>query len=315
MNDEMTDPLPAWTDGAAKQSILDFVRTVTRAGDSGYVPAGERIAVFDNDGTLWCEQPLPVQGFFALDRVKTLAANDPSMRSRQPFQAVLEHDRPALAALGKRAIVELMVATHSGMTPEEFDAMAHAWLASALHPRFGRPFTACAYEPMLQLLALLARHGFASFVCSGGGQDFIRAFSSNVYSIAPDRVIGSSGKMRFEDDDGRPANLVKLPELDTFNDLDAKASDIHRHIGRRPIFAFGNSDGDLAMLRYTAAGSGARMCLLLHHDDAEREYAYDKDFVVSPLDAGLSEARARGWLVSMKKDFKQVFPSRASRAH
>jgi phosphoserine phosphatase len=299
--------LPSWNDGSIKRAILDFVRNAADEGGRGFIAPRERIAVFDNDGTLWCEQPIPVQGLFALDRVKSLAAKDPSMRTREPFAAILAHDRAAVAKMGKRAIVELLFATHSGMTPEQFDRTARDWLASARHPRFQRPFTACAYQPMLELLALLAAHGFTSFVCSGGGVDFVRAFARDVYGIANDRVIGSSGKTRI-DEAGQQVDLIKLPELDTFNDREAKALDIHRHIGRRPVFAFGNSDGDLAMLRYTAGAPGPRMCLLLHHDDAEREYAYDKDFTVSPLEAGLAEAGARGWLVSMKNDFKQVFP-------
>jgi hypothetical protein len=301
-----TAPLPSWNNGPTRQSILDFVADVTAEGRPSFVPVPERIAVFDNDGTLWCEQPMPVEGFFALDRVRELAEKKPALCKQDPFKAVIEHDQAALAKLGRRGIVELLGATHSGMTPAEFDQIAKRWFAAARHPRIRRLFTACTYRPMLELLALLHANEFAVFVVSGGGADFMRAYVTGTYGIASDRVIGSSGKTRVEVD-GTDTKLIKLPELDTFDDREQKPIDIHRHIGKRPIFAFGNSDGDLPMLRYAASGPGTRMALLLHHDDAAREYAYDRDFAISRLDTGLQEAETRGWLVSMKHDWSRVF--------
>jgi hypothetical protein len=301
------DPLRSWTDGPVRAAILDFVARVTRERGPDYVPPAERIATFDNDGTLWCEQPVQTQVFFLLDRVKALASDDPSVADRQPFRAFLEHDHETLHALGKRAITELVFATHSGMTVGEFEGTARAWFASARHPRLHRLFTRCTYRPQIELLSFLRANGFKTFIVSGGGIDLIRAFAEEAYGIPPEQVIGSSARLRFDTHDGR-AVLMKLAELNSFDDREAKAQNIGLHIGRRPILAFGNSDGDLAMLRLTSSGPGARLALLLHHDDAEREFAYDRGFRLSPLAEALDKADDCGiTIVSMKRDWATVF--------
>ncbi|GAB4376384.1 MAG: HAD family hydrolase [Elainellaceae cyanobacterium] len=302
-------PLSSWREGATKAAILDFVRRVTTAGSPNYVPPPERIAAFDNDGTLWCEQPNFVQGFFLLDRVKTIAAEQPELAKQQPFKAVLENDKTTLATFGKKELVTLVFATHTGMTPEEFRAIVQTWFDSAMHPRFQRLFRECIYQPQRELLDYLRSNGFKTFIVTGGGSGVVRTVAESIYGIPPEQVIGSSSKTKLEWRDGKPV-LVKQPELNSFDDRAEKVVNIELHIGRRPILAFGNSDGDLAMLQYTAAGAGARLALLLHHDDAEREYAYDRDFHLSPLREALEEVPklSGGHIVSMKQDFKQVFP-------
>jgi phosphoserine phosphatase len=303
----VNDPLPSWNPGSSKSAILDFVARVTKAGGPDFVPPARRIATFDNDGTLWCEQPVQIQLFFAQDRLKALAAQDPSMRERQPFKAVLEHDMKTLAALGKKAVFETIFATHANLTTDEFDDAARAWLKSTKHPTLGRPIAQCVYRPQLELLEFLRAHGFKTFIVSGGGVDFMRPFAEEVYGIPPDQVIGSSVKTRFEIRDGGPV-LVKLAELDSFDDREVKPQNIFLHIGRKPILAFGNSDGDLAMLRYTKGGNGPTLALLLHHDDSEREVSYDRDFKLSPLADALDNAAAYGiQVVSMKNDWNAVF--------
>lgn len=305
----MVNLLPSWNDGAAKSAIVDFVARVTKEGGRDCVPPAERIATFDNDGTLWCEYPMPVQAFFLTDRVKALAAKDPTLKERQPFKAFLDRDVKTLQALGKKGIVELMFATHTGMTDEAFDRIARDWLEKGTHPKFRRAFTRCIYQPQLELLAYLRASGFKTFIVSGGGIEFIRAFAEQTYGIPPEQVVGSSSALRFEMQDGR-AVLMKAPELDSFDDREAKPANIALHIGRRPLLAVGNSDGDLAMMRYAKSGDGARLALLLHHDDAEREFAYDRDFRVSPLAEALDKAGEYGiTVVSMKQDWKTVFPS------
>ena len=300
-------PLPSWNDGAAKSAILDLVARVTKAGGAEFVPPAARIATFDNDGTLWCEQPLQVQFFFAFDRVKQLASNDPTLCERQPFKAVLEHDYNTLFGLGKQALFELAFATHAGVTDEEFVQAATEWLATARHPKFGRLYKECAYRPQVELLGYLRENGFKTYIVSAGGVDFMRAFADEAYGIPREQVIGSSVKLRYDLIDDR-VSLVKLPELNSFGDREVKALNIGLHIGRRPLLAFGNSDGDLAMMRYTRSGSGARLALLLHHDDAEREAAYDREFRLSPLSEALDKAQDYGiTVVSMKKDWKIVF--------
>jgi phosphoserine phosphatase len=301
-----TDSLPSWADGHVKSKIQSFVERVTSNDSPDLVPPAERIAVFDNDGTLWCEHPMPVQGFFVFDRIKALVQERPDLREKPVFRAVADGDDAAMAKFGKRELVELMAITHSGMTTEEFARLARAWLEHALHPRFERPFTACAFQPMLELLAFLKTKDFSCFVVSGGGVDFIRAFAERSYGIPPERVIGSSGKTRVAERAGKLV-IEKLPELWSFDDREGKVQNIELHIGRRPLVAFGNSDGDLTMLRYTAERSGPSLVLLLHHDDAEREAAYDRTFRVSPLDKGLDFARQGGHLVSMTRDFERVF--------
>ena len=302
------DPaLPSWNDGAPKAAILDFVARVTTQGGREFVPPGERVATFDNDGTLCCEQPLQTQFFFAFGRVKELAAKDPALAERQPFKAVLEHDYNTLFGLGKQALYELAFATHAGITDEEFIEVARGWLATAKHPKIGRLFKQCVYRPQLELLAYLRDNAFKTYVVSAGGADFMRAFVDEAYGIPREQVIGSSVKLRY-DGGGERVSLSKLSELNLFNDREAKALSIGLHIGRRPLLAFGNSDGDLPMMRYAKSGPGARLALLLHHDDAERESAYDREFRLSPLSEALDKAQDYGIsVVSMKRDWKVVF--------
>jgi len=300
-------PLPSWNKGATKSAIVDFVARVTNEGGADFVPPARRIATFDNDGTLWCEQPMQVQVFFAFDRLVELAKNDPSLRQRQPYKAFLERDMKTIVSLGKQGVFEVAFATHAGMTEEEFDVIVRAWLSSAKHPKLQRLFTQCVYEPQLELLNFLEANDFRTFIVSGGGVDLMRAFAEDVYGIPPERVIGSSVKTRFELQQGRGV-LVKLAELQSFDDRDAKPQNIALHIGRRPILAVGNSDGDLPMMRYAKSGAGVRLALLLHHDDAEREFAYDRDFRLSPLAEALDRADDYGLtVVSMKRDWKSVF--------
>ncbi|HEY6512251.1 MAG TPA: HAD family hydrolase [Burkholderiaceae bacterium] len=304
----MPSALASWHDGAAKAAIVDFVARVTRPGGADFVPPAERIATFDNDGTLWCEQPMQVQVFFLVDRIRALAAEDPSLKERQPYKALLEHDLKTLHGLGKQAIFELAFATHAGVTDEQFDVIARRWLASARHPKLQRLFTRCLYQPQLELLAHLREHGFKTFIVSGGGIGLMRAFAEDAYGIPSEQVIGSSIKTRLEVHDGR-VQLMRTPELGSFDDREVKVHNIGLHIGRRPILAFGNSDGDLAMLRYTKTGPGVRLALLLHHDDAEREFAYDREFRLSPLAEALDHAADHGiTVVSMQRDWKAVFP-------
>ena len=302
------EPLPSWQDGPARRAIIDFVARITREGGPDFVPPAERIATFDNDGTLWTEQPMYIQMAFALDRVKALAPQHPEWRDQQPFKAVLEGDLKALAASGEKGLVGLLVATHAGMTTEEFEQIVKDWLATAKHPRFNRPYTACIYQPMVELLAYLRANGFKTYIVSGGGIEFMRPWTEKAYGIPPEQVIGSSIKTKFEMRDGKPV-LMRLPEIDFIDDKDGKPVGIGKFIGRRPILAFGNSDGDQQMLQWTAAGSGARFMGLVHHTDAEREYAYDRSSEFGRLDKALDEAKARGWtVVSMKDEWKTIFP-------
>ena len=303
----MAGALPSWNDGAAKSAIIDFVARVTAEGGLEYVPPPQRIATFDNDGTLWCEQPYQVQVFFLIERVKALVAKDPSLKDRQPYKALLEHDHATLHSLGKKAIMELFAATHAGMSEDEFDKIARDFFATTKHPRFGRRFDHLTYRPQIELLGYLRDNGFKTFIVSGGGIDLIRAFAEEAYGIPREQVVGSSAKLRFEMQ-GATANLMKLAELNSFDDREVKPANIGLHIGRRPILAFGNSDGDLAMMRYTLSGKGARLALLIHHDDAEREVAYDRDFKLSPLVEALDKAGDYGiTVVSMKRDWNVVF--------
>jgi phosphoglycolate phosphatase-like HAD superfamily hydrolase len=303
------DPLPSWNDTATKQAVTAFVAKVTKEGSPDFVPVPERVAVFDNDGTLWCEQPVYVQVAFALDRVKALAEKHPEWKEKQPFKAVLEGDHKALAAAGEKGLVEIIAATHTGMTIDEFEAAVRDWIATAKHPKYQRPYTECVYQPMLELLAYLRANGFKTFIVSGGGVDFMRVFAERVYGVPPEQVVGSTGKTRYEVRDGKPV-LVRLPEIDFIDDKAGKPVGIHKLIGRRPVMAFGNSDGDFEMLEYTTAGKGARFGLFVHHTDAEREFAYDRKSHIGKLDRGLDEAAKRGWVVaSMKDDWKTVFPA------
>jgi phosphoserine phosphatase len=303
------DALPSWNDGIAKQAIVAFVTTVTREGSPDFVPPAERIAVFDNDGTLWTEQPGPVQLAFALDRVKTLARQYPEWKDKQPFKAALEGDMKALAEAGERGILEMFMATHAGMTTDEFSKIATDWLATARHPRFNRPYTELVYQPMLEVLAYLRANGFKTYIVSGGGIEFMRPWAERVYGIPPEQVIGSSIKTKFQMRDGRPT-LFRLPELNINDDKAGKPVAINQHIGRRPIAAFGNSDGDLEMLQWTTmTGGSLRFGLIVHHTDSEREYAYDRNATLGGLDLALDAAAVNKWtVVDMKRDWKVVFP-------
>jgi hypothetical protein len=308
------DPLPSWNDGPAKQAIIDFVTKVTTPGSPDFVPVPERIATFDNDGTLWCEQPLPVQAFFAFDRVKTLAPQHPEWQTNEPFASVLKGDCKKALSGGDHAILELFMATHAGMTTDEFEKIVKDWIATAKHPKTGRLYTQMVYQPMLEVLAYLRANGFKNFIVSGGGIEFMRAWAEPVYGIPPEQVIGSSVKTKFEMRAGK-AVLVRLPELNFNDDKAGKPVAINQHIGRRPIMAFGNSRGDQEMLEYTEAGSGARFELLVLHDDAAREYAYGPAQGLPDVKLGAftqavyDEAQKSGWtVVSMKNDWKQVFP-------
>jgi hypothetical protein len=302
------DPLPSWNDGPAKQSIITFVEKVTKPGSPDFVPVPERIATFDNDGTLWCEKPLPVQLYFVLDRVKALAPEHPEWQTTEPFASILKGDLKAALAGGDRALLEIIMATHTGMTTVEFEQIVKDWIATAKHPKTGKLYTEMVYQPMLEVLSYLRANGFKTFIVSGGGIEFMRPWTEKTYGIPPEQVVGSSVKTKFELRDGQPM-LVRLPELNFNDDKGGKPVGINRHIGRRPIAAVGNSDGDLQMLQYTGLGSGARFCLYVHHDDGAREYAYDREDHLAKLDQGLDEAAAKGWtVVSMKNDWKSIYP-------
>jgi hypothetical protein len=306
---QAADPLPSWNQGPARQAILEYVERVTRDGSPDRVAPGERIAVFDNDGTLWAEQPMYVQAFFIFDRVKALAPQHPEWREREPFASVLRGDVAKALAGGEHALLEMVMATHAGTTTDEFSALVSEWIATARHPTTGRRFTDMVYQPMLELLAYLRANGFKTFIVSGGGIEFMRPWAERVYGVPPEQVIGSSIKTTFELRGGTPV-LVRLPELDFIDDKAGKPVGINAHIGRRPIAAFGNSDGDLQMLQWTASGPGPRFALYVHHTDAKREWAYDRASSVGRLDKGLDEARQRGWtVVDMQRDWKVVFPA------
>jgi phosphoglycolate phosphatase-like HAD superfamily hydrolase len=302
------DPLPAWSDGKAKQDIVGFVARVTTQGSPDFVPGPERIATFDNDGTLWAEQPMYFQLLFILDRVKALAPQHPEWKTAEPFASVLKGDLKSALSGGDKALLEMFAATSTGMTTAQYEAMVSEWLAASRHPRFNQPYTAMVYQPMLELLAYLRANGFKTFIVSGGGIEFMRPWTERVYGIPPEQVVGSSGKVKFEIKDGKPV-LTRLPEVGFIDDGPGKPVGINLHIGRRPLMAFGNSDGDLQMLQWTAAGAGARFMGIVHHTDAAREWAYDRQSSVGKLDKALDEARARGWtVVDMKQDWKVVFP-------
>jgi phosphoserine phosphatase len=301
------DPLPSWNGGASKQSIVDFVAAVTRDGSPDFVPVQQRTATFDNDGTLWCEQPMYVQLAFALDRVKAMAPLHPEWKDKQPFKAVLEGDMKGLAESGERGLVEMVMVTHAGMTTDEFSKIVVDWLANSRHPRFNRPYTELVYQPMLELLTYLRANGFKTFIVSGGGVEFMRPWTERIYGVPPEQVVGSSIKTRFEMRDGRP-ELFRLPEINFIDDRTGKPVGINEFIGRRPIAAFGNSDGDLEMLQWTTMSGRRRLGLIVHHTDAEREYAYDRKSEFGKLDKALDAAAVNNWkVVSMKNDWKRIF--------
>jgi phosphoglycolate phosphatase-like HAD superfamily hydrolase len=303
------DPLPSWRDGAAKRAIMSFVDRVTIPGSPEYVPPAERVATFDNDGTLWAEQPLYFQLAFVLDRVRALAPRHPEWKTQPPFQAALAGDRAALAATGEKGLAELLLATHAGMSPEELTDTVSEWLATARHPQLQRPYTDLVYQPMLEVLAYLRRNGFKTYIVSGGTVEFMRAFAEKAYGIPPEQVVGTTIATSYAiGPDKRPA-LMREPRIDFVDDGPGKPVGIERAIGRRPLLAFGNSDGDLQMLEWTAAGNGARLVGLVHHTDAVREWAYDRGSPIGRLDKALDEARERAWVVvDMKEDWKLIYP-------
>jgi len=306
--------LPSWNDGPSRHAITSFVDRVTTAGNPGFVPAAERIAVFDNDGTLWAEQPMYFQGLFAFDRIKALAPQHTEWKDREPYRSVIAGDMKGLAAAGDMGLLEIMAATHTGMTTDEFAATAREWSASARHPTLDRRYTECVYQPMLELLTYLRANDFKPFIVSGGGVEFMRAFTEQTYGIPPEQVVGSSGVVKYELRNGAPA-LIKEPKLEFLDDGPGKPAAINRFIGRRPIAAFGNSDGDLQMLQWTTVDRGdgdrtPRFGLIIHHTDAQREWAYDRASHIGRLDKALDEAASRGWtVVDVKRDWKRIFPS------
>ncbi len=310
---ETREPLPSWNDGPARQAILAFVKEVTTPGAPGFVPPAERIATFDNDGTLWPSHPMYTQLVFAMDRIRELAPDHPEWKTQQPFQAVLENDVAALAALGEKGLAELIMVSHASMSTEAFEAIVTGWLETARHPRFQRRYTELAYQPMLELLAFLRENGFKNYIVSGGGVEFMRPWTERVYGVPPEQVVGSTIKTRYEVRDGRPV-LMRLPEVDFIDDKAGKPVAINQRIGRRPIAAFGNSAGDREMLEWTGAGRGKRLMMLVLHDDAEREYAYgpalglpDTKFGTFPASL-LEEAGQKGWvIIHMKDDWKRIF--------
>ncbi len=303
------DPLPSWNDGPTKQAIVGFVKKVTEEGGPDYVRPEDRIATFDNDGNLWAEQPVYFQLIFAIDRVKKLAPEHPEWKDKQPFKAAIEGDMKTLAASGEKGIAELIMVTHAGMTPDEFQTIVADWLATAEHPRFKRHYNDLVYQPMLELLSYLRDNGFATYIVSGGGIEFVRNFSEAKYGIPPAQVVGSSIKTKYEVIDGVPT-VMRLADMNFIDDKEGKPIGITEHIGQRPIFAADNSDGDYQMLDWTTSGKGLRFGLILHHTDAEREYAYDRDSSVGRLDKALNDAPSKGWVViDMKNDWKTIFPN------
>lgn len=307
------DPLPSWNDTTAKEAITAFVEKVTTEGSRDFVPEPERIATFDNDGTLWSEQPAYFQLLFAFDRVKALAPQHPEWKEKEPFASLLKGDLKGVAASGDKGLMEIVAATHAGMSTEEFEKIVTDWIATAKHPKTGRLYTEMVFQPMLELLAYLRANGFKTFIVSGGGIEFMRPWTERVYGIPPEQVVGSSIKTKFEIVDGNPV-LMRLPEVSFIDDKEGKPAGINSHIGRRPIAAFGNSDGDRQMLEWTQAGSGARLMMLVHHDDAQREWAYGPESKVGTFsDSLMAEARKNGWtVISMKGDWRTIYPPQAS---
>jgi len=299
-----SDPLPSWNDGPTKRSITDFVKRVTKEGGPDFVPQADRVATFDNDGTLWVEQPIYAEAIFINDRIEQLAADHPEWKKKQPYAAVLDHDMKALAADGQKGAVQLLMVTHTGMTVEAFDKTVSEWIEGAQHPRFHRPFTQCIYQPMVEVLTYLRQNGFKTYIVSGGEQEFMRPWTEKAYGIPREQVIGSQIKTELKD-----GALMRLAQVDSIDDGPGKPVNIGKFIGKRPIAAFGNSDGDQQMLEYTTAGSGARLAVLVHHTDPQREYSYDRESKVGTLNKALDEALQKHWVViDMKSDWKQVFP-------
>ena len=301
-----TDPLPSWADGPARQAILGFIEDVTRDGSPNYVPPAQRIATFDNDGTLWVEQPIYTQFAFMIDQVKAAAPRHPEWANNPVYKALAANDLRAALAQGERPLLGLLAQANSGMSVEDYDKTVRQWMATARHPTLKRPYTETVYQPQLELLAYLRAKGFKTFIVSGGTMEVMRPWTQAVYGIPPDQVVGSTQGVKYE---AASTNLMREPSMYFLNDGPGKPVGIYMHIGQRPILAFGNSDGDLQMLQYTMAGPGRRLALLVHHDDAAREFAYDRASPFGKLDKALDEAIQKKWIVvSMKKDWKQVFP-------
>jgi phosphoglycolate phosphatase-like HAD superfamily hydrolase len=301
------DALPSWNEVAAKKAIFEFVARATQPGGPDFLPAAERIAAFDNGGTLWCEYPLDIQSLFIMDRVKRLAAQHPEWKGKQPFVALLRGDFKATLAIGERALLQAIAEAHAGMTAEEFENVVKNWLTAARHPKFKRLYIEMVYQPMVELLGYLRANNFKTYVVSGAAVEVIRPFAEKVYGIPPEQIIGSAARLKFELRNGEPV-LIRLPGVDFIDERESKPFAIQRIIGRRPVAAFGNSDGDLQMLQWTCAGPGARFCVYIRHDDAAREWAYERNAPIGRLDKGLNEAKAKGWtVVSMSNDWKRVF--------
>jgi hypothetical protein len=301
------DELKSWNDGTARKSITEFVERVTKEGSADFIPVVERVAVFDNDGTLWAEQPLYFQLFFALDRVKAMAPDHPEWKTKEPFASLLKGDVKTALAGGEHAILEIVMATHSGMSSEEFDTIVRDWIKTAKHPKSGKLYTEMVYQPMVELLGYLRANGFKTYIVSGGGIDFMRPWTEEIYGVPPEQVVGSSGKIAFELVEGKGV-IMRIPEVNFIDDKAGKPVGIHQHIGRRPVMAFGNSDGDLQMLQWTCTRSGPSLCAYVHHTDAKREWAYDRDSPIGRLATGLDEAKERSWtLIDMSKDWSRVF--------
>jgi phosphoglycolate phosphatase-like HAD superfamily hydrolase len=302
------DPLPSWNDGAAKRALVDLMNAVTTQGSPQFVPVPERIAAFDNDGTLWAEQPMYFQFLFTLDRIRAMAPDHPEWKTQDPFKSVLAGDTAALMASGEKGILQLMAVTHTGVTVEDFSAIVRSWMDTARHPVSKRPYTAMVYQPMREVLAYLRSQGFKTFIVSGGGTEFMRPWVEGTYGIPPEQVVGSRGKLKYEVKDGVPS-LFKLPDVELIDDGPGKPVGIAQIIGRRPVAAFGNSDGDFQMLEYTTAGPGRRLGVIVHHTDGDREWAYDRGSAIGKLERGLDEAARRGWIVvDMKRDWRTVYP-------
>ena len=304
------EPLASWNDGEVKRTIISFVQKVTDTISPDFIAVNDRLATFDNDGTLWAEQPMYFQFLFAIDRIKAMAAQHPEWNSKEPYKSILAGDIKKALAGGEKAVTELIMTTHTGMTTDEFEKTVNDWIPTAKHPPFNKPYTECVYQPMLELLTYLRDHGFKTFIVSGGGIEFMRPWTHRVYGIPPEQVVGSSGKLQYELRDGKPV-MVKLPAINFVDDKGGKPVGIQMNIGKRPIAAFGNSDGDFQMLEWTTSGAGPRLGLIVHHDEADREWAYDRGSPIGKLERGLDEASKRGWvLVSIKNDWKKVFPEK-----
>jgi phosphoglycolate phosphatase-like HAD superfamily hydrolase len=303
------DPLPSWQEGPTKKAIIDFVTNTTKEGSVGFIPPADRIACFDNDGTLWSEQPLYFQFAFALDQIKVLAPQHPEWKNEQPFKALLEGDMNTALAGGEKALFEIVMATHSGITTEEFDNTVIDWMTTATHPKTGKHYNEMIFQPMLELLSYLRANGYKTFIVSGGGVDFMRPWVEHVYGIPPDQVVGSSVKLKYDTLNGRPV-LIKLPEINFIDDKQGKPVGIHQHIGKRPVFTAGNSDGDYEMLQWTTTATGyPRFGMIVHHTDSVREWAYDRDSQIGRLERGLKDAAIYNWkIVDMKRDWKKIYP-------